>query len=141
MITGESGIHAILNMELVEMPAPGNVEFVTGEALLKKKNSNEYIAVYLGLEINIEFALTTGVDMFLKISDEFMQKILDYAPGEYLISDESSLHDFTGLNEWDLTDIRKKIRDVYDRDISDIESGNLLEIFKRIHNKKYGALS
>ena len=57
------------------------------------------------------------------------------------ISDLSSLHDFTGLNEWDLTDIQKKIRDVYDLDISDIESGNLLEIFKRIHNKLYGAPS
>ena len=87
----------------------------------------------------IEFAPTTGVDMFLKISDEFMKKIFDLAPGEYLISDESSLYDFTGLDELDLTDIQKKIRDVYDLDISDIESGNLLDIFKRIHNKKYGA--
>jgi len=89
----------------------------------------------------IEFAPTTGVDMFLKISDEFMKKIFGFAPGDYLISDESSLYDFTGLNEWDFTDIQKKIRDVYDLDISDIDSGNLLEIFKRIHNKKYGALS
>ncbi len=89
----------------------------------------------------IEFAPTTGVDIFLKISDEFMQKIFDFAPGEYLISDESSLHDFTGLNEWDLTDIQKKIRDVYNLDISDIESGNLLDIFRRIHNKQYDALS
>ncbi len=89
----------------------------------------------------IEFAPTTGVDMFLKISDEFMKNIFDFAPGEYLISDESSLHDFTGLNEWDLTDIQKKIRYVYDLDISNIESGNLLEIFKRIHNKMYSAPS
>ncbi len=89
----------------------------------------------------IEFAPTSGVDMFIKISDEFMKKIFDFAPGEYLISDESSLHDFTGLNEWDLTDIRKKIQVVYDLDISDIESGNLLEIFKRIHNKLYNAPS
>ncbi len=89
----------------------------------------------------IEFATTTGVDMFLTISDEFMKKIFDFTPGEYLISDESCLHDFTGLNERDLTGIQKKIRDVYDLDISDIEFGNLLEIFKRIHNKLYGAPS
>jgi len=88
----------------------------------------------------IEFAPTTGVDMFPEISDEFMKNIFDFAPGEYLISDESSLHDFTGLNEWDLTDIQKKIREVYGLDISDNESGNLLEIFKRIHNKLYGAM-
>ena len=89
----------------------------------------------------IEYAPTNGVDMLLKISDEFMKKIFDFAPGDYLISDESSLHDFTALNEYDLNDIQKKIRDVYDLDISDIESGNLLEIFNRIHNKKYSALS
>ena len=79
--------------------------------------------------------------MFLKISDEFMKKIFDFAPEEYLINDESSLYDFIGLSEWDFTDIQKKIRDVYDLDTSDIESGNLLEIYKRIHNKKYSALS
>jgi hypothetical protein len=67
----------------------------------------------------IEFAPTTGVDMYLEISDEFMKKIFGFAPGEYF---------------------REKIRDVYDLDISDIKSGDLLEIFKRIHNKKYGAL-
>lgn len=89
----------------------------------------------------IEFAPSTGVDMFLKISDEFMKKIFDFAPGEYLISDESSLYDFTGLDEWDLTTIQKKIQDVYDLDISDIKSRNLLEIFKRSHNKRYAAPS
>jgi len=45
------------------------------------------------------------------------------------------------LDEQDLTGIQKKVRDIYDLDISDIESGNLVEIFKRIHNKKYGAPS
>ena len=89
----------------------------------------------------IEFAPTTGVDMFHRISEEFMEKIFNFVPGEYLISDESSLYDFTGLNEYDLDDIQKKIRDVYSLDVSDIESGNLLEIFKRIHNKRYGELS
>jgi hypothetical protein len=79
--------------------------------------------------------------MFLKISDEFMNKIFDFAPGEYLMSDESSLYDFTGLDEWDLTTIQKKIQDVYDLDISDIKSRNLLEIFKRIHNKRYDTSS
>ncbi len=88
----------------------------------------------------IEFAPTTGVDMFLKISDEFMRMIFDFAPGEYLISDESSLHDFIGLDEMEPSDIQKRIQDGYDIDVSDIRSGNLLDIFKRIHNKNYGAL-
>ena len=89
----------------------------------------------------IEFAPTTGVDMFLEISADFIRRIFDFEPGEYLITDESSLFDFTGLDEMELSDIQQKIRDVYDLDASDIESGNLLEIFTRIHYRKYGTPS
>lgn len=85
----------------------------------------------------IEFAPTIGVDMFLDISEEFMEKIFDFEPGAYLITDESSLHDFTGLDEIELSDIQKKIQEVFDIDVSDIESGNLLEIFMRIHHTRY----
>lgn len=85
----------------------------------------------------IEFAPTNGVDMFLDISEDFMKKIFNFEPEEYLISDESSLFDFTGLDEIELTDIQKKIQDVYDLDVSDIASGNLLEIFMRIHHSKF----
>ncbi len=83
----------------------------------------------------IEFASTTGVNMFAEISEEFMKKIFDFKSGEYLITDESSLYDFTGVDEMKLTDIQNKIRDAYDVDVSDIQSGNLLEIFMRIHNR------
>ena len=89
----------------------------------------------------IEFAPTTGIDRFFEISEEFMKKIFDFGPGEYLISDESSLYDFTGLDEYDLNDIQKRIRDAYSLDLSEIESGNLLEIFKIIRKKTYGKLS
>ena len=86
----------------------------------------------------IRFAPTSGVDMFVEICEEFMRKIFDFESGEYLITDESSLYDFTGPDEVELTDIHKKIQDVYDLDVSDIESGNLLEIFTRIHHSKFG---
>lgn len=86
----------------------------------------------------IEFAPTTGVDMFLEISKDFMKRIFDFEPGEYLITDESSLFDFTGLDKMEPSDIQQKIRDVYEMDVSDIGSGNLLEIFTRIHHRKYG---
>jgi len=85
----------------------------------------------------IEFAPTTGVIMFPDISEDFMKKIFNLEPEQYLISDESSLFDFTGLDEIELTDIQKKIQDVYDLDVSDISSGNLLEIFMRIHHSKF----
>jgi len=87
----------------------------------------------------IEFASTTGIEMFFEIAEDFMQRILDFEPGEYLITDESSLWDFTGLDELEIADIHEKIREVYDLDVSDLSTGNLLEIFRRIHRKTYGA--
>ncbi len=86
----------------------------------------------------IRFAPYNGINMFVEISEELMRKIFDFEPGEYLISDESSLYDFTGLDEMRVTDIQKKIQDVYDLDVSAIVSGNLLEIFMRIHHSKFG---
>jgi hypothetical protein len=87
----------------------------------------------------IEFAPTTRVDKFRPISEDFMNKIFGLEPGEYLISDESSLYDFTGIDEMQLPDIQKKIQEIYDIDVSEIKSRNLLEIFKRIRDRKSGA--
>jgi len=87
----------------------------------------------------IEFAPTTGVGKFRAISEDFMNKIFGLEPGEYLISDESSLYDFTGIDEMQLPDIHKKIQGIYNIDVSDIKSRNLLEIFKRIRDSKSGA--
>jgi len=42
------------------------------------------------------------------------------------------------LDEKNLSDIQKRIQDEYDIDVSDIESGNLLEIFTRIYHKRFG---
>jgi hypothetical protein len=87
----------------------------------------------------IEFASTTGIDMFWEIAEEFMERIFHFAPGEYLITDESSLWDFTGVDDMEIPNMYEKIQEVYDLDVSDIPSGNLLEIFLRIHRKTYGA--
>jgi hypothetical protein len=81
----------------------------------------------------IEFAPTTGIDMVREIAEDFMRRIFGFDPGEYLITDESSLFDFTGVDEMGLSAIHKKIQDVYHLDVSDVESGNLLTIFMRIH--------
>ncbi|MCX7013450.1 MAG: hypothetical protein NTW86_12995 [Candidatus Sumerlaeota bacterium] len=57
---------------------------------------------------------------------------------DYLITDESSLHDFAGVNELELRDIQRKIRDVYDLDVAEMQAGNLLKIFMAIHKRRYG---
>jgi hypothetical protein len=80
----------------------------------------------------IEFAPTAGMDMFPEIAEDFMRRVLDYEPGDYLITDESSLFDFVGANDLELSAIKKKIQLIYGLDVSDTGSGNLLEIFARI---------
>lgn len=82
-----------------------------------------------------ELAPTGGVDLFWEIAEDFMQKIFAFAPGDYLITDESSLYDFI---DDEIKDIYSRIQKEYDLDVSDLESANLFEIFQRIHHRKYG---
>ncbi len=45
--------------------------------------------------MKIEYASTSKFDLLAQVASDFMQEILDLEPGSYVISDESSLRDFT----------------------------------------------
>lgn len=83
--------------------------------------------------MKIEFAPTSGIDMFQTIAEDFMKRILDLDSEECLITDESSIYDFVDFTE---AELRRRIQEAYDLDISEIKTGNLLEIFRRIHSKR-----
>ena len=89
----------------------------------------------------IQFAPTTNVDFLTDIGEEFMLQIFGFEPGEYLITDYSSLSDLTDVDCSDLSCLHRKIQDVYELDVSDTGQGNLVEIFTRIHHGKYGSPS
>ena len=84
----------------------------------------------------VEFASTTGIESLENIADDFMLNIFGFEPGEYLITDLSGLHDFVGVDEMEFVDILARIRDVYRLDVADLQSGNLLEIFKRLQEPR-----
>jgi len=84
----------------------------------------------------IELASTVGISLFEAIANEFMLRVFGYEAGDFLITDESSLHDFTGVGEMELSDIQQKIRDVYGLDVSDLPAGILLDIFVRINERQ-----
>ena len=86
----------------------------------------------------IELAPTDELDMFGSLAEEFMEAIFCMQPGSYLITDESSLRDFEGVEDLDLSDIHHKIREAYGVDVSDIVSGNLVAVFARIHKHTCG---
>lgn len=61
-----------------------------------------------------------------EIAGEFMLRVFG-------ITDRSWLSDFRGLNDLDqMTDIYRKINEKYGIDVSGIEDGNLLDIFRVI---------
>ena len=74
--------------------------------------------------------------MFWEIAEDFMRQTFGFEPAECLITDESSLFDFMGLDEMAMTDIHRKIQEMYEIDVSDIQSGNLLEIVTPIHHRR-----
>lgn len=84
----------------------------------------------------IEFAPTIGIERFRDVAEDFMKRVFDFEPGDYLISDESRLRDFTGREEDALRGIHQKIRAIYAVDVSDLGDGTLLEIFARLRHQR-----
>jgi len=79
----------------------------------------------------IEYAPQISVEQFQDVADIFMKQILDMSPGDYLITDESSIDDFDV--QIDSTEnILKKIKQIYSVDVSDIEGLLLVKIFERL---------
>jgi len=85
----------------------------------------------------IVLASTDVVNALQNIAEEFMAAIFEMETGSYLITDESSLHDFEELEDTHLQDIYAKILSVFDVDVRDVRLGNLVEIFARIHGHRY----
>lgn len=86
----------------------------------------------------VEAAPSDGVDMYQSIAEDFMRKVMGLEPGDFWITDESSLFDFEPFDDAESQKLHEKIRKEYSLDVSDIESGNLLEIFRRIRREQSG---
>ncbi|MBI3048603.1 MAG: hypothetical protein HYY76_09885 [Acidobacteria bacterium] len=74
----------------------------------------------------------SGIDAFQELAEDFMLDIFGFEPGEYLITDLSSLRDFVGVDDMEVVDMLARIREVYGLDVADLPNGNLLEIFRRL---------
>jgi len=80
----------------------------------------------------VVFASTERMEEFRHIRDEFMEKIFDLAPGEYLVSDESDLRDFADMGSPDTSEIWARIGKAYGLERTDVESERLVTIFAAI---------
>jgi hypothetical protein len=85
-----------------------------------------------GKKVPIALASAERVDMYPEIADRFLREVMGFTSGgPIFISDLSSLGDFSAEEGPD--QYMEKIRQVFGVDVTDIESGNLADIFERIH--------
>ncbi len=85
-----------------------------------------------GAHVPLEFASQERIAAYSSLADEFLQSVFG-VKGAW-ISDESSLWNFTSEDSLDRCHAR--IRSLYAVDVSDIQSGNLADIFERIAQSK-----
>ncbi len=83
-----------------------------------------------------ESAPTTELDSYDELVDDFIEKILELDPSTCWITDWSSLGEFIFKTD---EEYKQKIAEVYGVDVSDIESGNLVEILQRIRENQKSA--
>ena len=84
----------------------------------------------------ITFASTARIEDFALLANEFMEEIFELLPGEYLISDESDLRDFTEMGSSDTSEVWKRIQAFYGVEALDVDSGLLVEIFAEIMRRR-----
>lgn len=84
----------------------------------------------------ITYASTDRLEEFRRVADDFMLEIFDFLPGEYLITDESSLRDFTEFGSADTSPIWSNITKLYAIGRADVPSERLVYIFAEIQARR-----
>ena len=84
----------------------------------------------------ITISSTALVDTYSEIAAHFMAAIFDLDPGDYLITDESDVLDFTPTDETDTTNIWRRVEVIYGLGSSDVNSGRLVRIFEAIASRQ-----
>jgi hypothetical protein len=87
-----------------------------------------------GTGMPLEFASAEEIVKYEEFAKEFFPRILGLNFTDCFISDETSLWDFHNDDNNDA--LEQKIGLLYGVDVSDVKSGNLIAIFKRITSKK-----
>ena len=84
----------------------------------------------------ITFASTERVEEFAQLIGEFMEQIFEFESGEYAISDESDVLDFTEMGSSDTSAIWNRMEEVYGVVRADVRSGRLVDILTEISRRR-----
>jgi hypothetical protein len=126
--------------QILNWPGPAGLGATKEEAVSKLRASLEGIRKHRksmprpGRRVPIEFAPTTLVASDIALHDDFIIRILGFAPGSpVFISDQSSLSDFG--DEAYVAQLRERISEIYGVDVSDLKGELLCDIFELIQKK------
>ena len=84
----------------------------------------------------ITFASTERIEAVAQIAGEFMEGIFELQPGEYVISDEADVRDFTEMASSDTSEIWTRIKGRYGIEESDVGSGRFPDIFAEVARRR-----
>ena len=84
----------------------------------------------------VTYAPTDRVEEYRRVAADFMMEVFDFLPGDYLITDESSLRDFTDLASSETSSIWRRITEIYKISRADVSSERLVDIFAEIKKRK-----
>ena len=80
----------------------------------------------------VTVASSDEIDRYSDIAARFMLDVFEFEPGDYAISDESTLRDFTFLGISDTTPAWVRIEELYGLSRIEVGSEHLLHIFAAI---------
>lgn len=84
----------------------------------------------------VTYAATDRVEDFREVAGDFMAEVFDFLPGDYLITDESSLRDFTEFASSDTSPIWRRITEIYSIAKAEVPSERLVDIFAEIRRRR-----
>jgi hypothetical protein len=85
---------------------------------------------------SVTYAPTDRVEEYRRVADDFMMEVFDFLPGDYLITDESSLRDFTDFASSDTSPVWCRITEIYRIEKADVPSERLVDIFAAIRTRR-----
>lgn len=84
----------------------------------------------------VTYASADRIEDFRKLADDFMMEVFDFLPSDYLITDESSLRDFTEFGSSDTSPTWLRITELYAIGKADVPSERLADIFAEIQRRR-----
>jgi hypothetical protein len=84
----------------------------------------------------IPYPSSDRIQKFRRVASDFMLEIFDFLPGDYLITDESSLLDFTEFGSSGTSPIWSRVTKLYAIGRADVPSERLVDIFAKIQARR-----